>query len=295
MERGFGGYHPTVNFIFFGGAVVFGMFFIHPAFLTLSVVFSSAYYFLLKGKKGLRFFGEIFVLVAVIALLNPVFNQEGQTVLFFCLDGRVYTLEALLYGIATAMMFLSVLLWFACYNEVMSSDKFLYLFGRKAPTLSLVFCMVLRFVPHFRQKVGEIRSARSCIGKFGSGRSRKEKLGCGMAVLSALASWALENAAMTADAMKSRGYGSGEKTMYFFYRMTARDRIFTAFLVLLMAIICVCVSFGGTQTVYLPNVEFSMRGTATIVGLVCYGMFLAVPTVVVIWEEITWYILQSKI
>ena len=54
MKNAFEKYHPAVNFVFFIGAIVFGMFFVHPAFLLISVVASSLYYILLKGRDGIR-------------------------------------------------------------------------------------------------------------------------------------------------------------------------------------------------------------------------------------------------
>jgi energy-coupling factor transport system permease protein len=43
------------------------------------------------------------------------------------------TLESIFYGLAAAVMLAAVVLWFGCYNEVMTSDKFIYLFGRVIP------------------------------------------------------------------------------------------------------------------------------------------------------------------
>ena len=85
MEQGFGGYHPAVNFIFFAGAVLFGMFFVHPAFLLLSVGLSCTSYFLFRGRRGVRLLLGMLVLVATVSLLNPLFNPYGETVLFLSL------------------------------------------------------------------------------------------------------------------------------------------------------------------------------------------------------------------
>ena len=53
----------------------------------------------------------------------------------------------MLYGLASAALLSATLLWFTCYNTVMTSDKFIYLFGRVIPALSLVLSMTMRFVP----------------------------------------------------------------------------------------------------------------------------------------------------
>ncbi len=73
------------------------------------------------------------------AVLNPLFNHEGATILTYLPDGNPLTLESMLYGVSAAAMMVTVILWFSCYNSVMTSDKFLYLFGRVIPALSLLF------------------------------------------------------------------------------------------------------------------------------------------------------------
>lgn len=294
MEQGFGGYHPAVNFIFFAGAVLFGMFFVHPAFLLLSVGLSCTSYFLFKGRRGVRLLLGMLVLFAAVSLLNPVFNPYGETVLFTWLWGRPFTLEALLYGLATGGMFLTVILWFACYNEIMTSDKFIYLFGKFVPALSLVLCMVLRFVPHFREKAQTIGGARRCIGKSAENGTKRERLESGMAVLSVLTSWSLEGAAVTADSMKSRGYGSGPRTNFSIYRLSRRDGVVLTLLAVCAAGLAACMLRGGTEAVFLPGI-FWAQGPATALGSVFYGIFLAVPAAIQIGEGITWRILRSRI
>ena len=138
-------------------------------------------------------------------LLNPVFNTRGDTVLFTCFGGRPYTLEALGYGLSTGSMFLTVVLWFSCYHVVMTSDKFLYLFGRFLPAVSMLLCMVLRFVPNLKAKAETIGNARRCIGKSPTDGTKREGLEHGTEILSVLTSWALEGAVVTADSMRSRG------------------------------------------------------------------------------------------
>ena len=55
--------------------------------------------------------------------------------------------EALAYGGVIAGVFVVMMLWFGCYNRVMTSDKFMCLFGNWAPSLSLLLVMVFRLVP----------------------------------------------------------------------------------------------------------------------------------------------------
>lgn len=62
-------------------------------------------------------------------------------------------------------MFSAVILWFECFNVVMTSDKLLCLFGRLSPSVSLLLSMALRFVPKFGRKIRSIDAARAQIGQ----------------------------------------------------------------------------------------------------------------------------------
>ena len=189
-------------------------------------------------------------LFIILSAVSPLFNPNGQTILFTYLGGRAYTLESLYYGMALAAMFISVIIWFASYNRVMTSDKFMYIFGRGAPSVSLVLSMILRLVPAFRRKIFQITAARKCVGKAGDTGTKKERLDNGMTVLSTLTTWALEGGIVTADSMRSRGYGTGRRTSFALYRFDRRDGILMALMTVLMIVILFCAFMGGTGDVY---------------------------------------------
>ena len=187
--------HPLINFLFYIGALIGGMFFLHPAFVLCALFFSALHYRIVKGREAWRFLSGLLPLFAFLTVMNPVFNTYGNRVLFVWHIGRIvperpYTMEALLYGMALGGMFISVLLWFASYNTEMTEDKFLYLFGRLSPSISLVLTMVLRLVPNYQRKAGQLSAARRGIGKGAEEGSTKEKVWHGLTILSALLSWA---------------------------------------------------------------------------------------------------------
>ncbi len=289
-------YNPIVNMVFFLGAIVFGMFFVHPAFLACSVILAFSYYITVQKGKGLKFLFAMIPLFVLLSLINPLFNPNGETVIFTYFGGRPYTMEALFYGIALAAMFVSIMTWFASYNAVMTSDKFMYIFGKAAPSISLVLSMILRLIPNFQRKAVQIASARKCVGKAGDGGAREEKIENGMTVVSALTSWALEGGIITADSMRSRGYGSGIRSSFAIYRFDGRDITVLTLMLIMAATVIVCSLMGGTGVTYTPNLEFSqLDNPFTIVGVISYFVFLAIPTVLNITEAIIWHILRSKI
>ena len=290
----FSAYHPVVNFVFYIGAFLFGMILVHPIYLACSMILSGAYYVTIRGQTGLKYVLGMVPFFVLLSVINPLFNTLGDTVLFTWLDGRHYTLEALCYGMALAALFVSVLGWFASYNAVMTSDKFLYLFGRFAPSLSLVLTMVLRFVPTYQKRVIQIGSARKCIGKSGNDGTGREKAENGLTIVSALTSWALEGGIVTADSMRSRGFGSSSRTSFSIYRWERRDRILLFIMLLLIGGTAFCIFAGGTAAEYTPSLSITWN-QYTVAGAIFYGVFLALPTIMNILEELTWRILKSRI
>ena len=220
----FASYHPLVNFLYFAMVIVFSMCFMHPACLLISVGSATAYNLYLKGRKGLRFSLRFLLpMMALAAILNPAFNHEGATILTYLPGGNPLTLESMVYGLAAALMMVSVVQWFSCYNEVVTSDKVVYLFGRVIPALSLVLSMTLRFVPKFSTQLQTVRKAQQCIGRDLSNGSLPQRMKHGITILSIMITWSLENAIETADSMRSRGYGLPGRSAFSIYRFDSRD------------------------------------------------------------------------
>lgn len=99
----------------------------------------------------------------MVAVTNPLFSHNGVTPLFF-LNGNPVTLEAFAYGAAIAVAVIGVMLWCKCMGEIMSSDKFLWLFGRPFPKISLVLSAALRFIPLFVRQSKEVSRAQKARG-----------------------------------------------------------------------------------------------------------------------------------
>ena len=266
----------------------------HPAYLACSMILAGTYYITIKKSTGIRYLLSIILLFLLFSALNPVFNPMGNTILFTYWNGRTFTWEALAYGMTLAMLFIAILGWFASYNAVMTSDKFLYLFGKCIPSLSMIFTMVLRLVPTYQKKINQISSARKCIGKSSGDGNIREKIENGMTIVSALTSWALEGGIVTADSMRSRGFGDGKRTSFSLYKWEKRDWFLLSFQLICMSVVLFCTVMGGTKAEFIPAISITWNGY-TIIGLIFYAVFLAIPTVMNIWEEIIWHILRSKI
>ena len=147
----FSGYHPVVTMLFFVLSITGTVLFTHPVCLVLSFACAFAYACYLHGVRHLRFQLKFMLpLMVITAVINPAFNHQGATILLYFKNGNPLTLESILYGLFAALMLVASITWFSCFNAVMTSDKFVYLFGRLIPALSLVLSMSLRLVPCYK-------------------------------------------------------------------------------------------------------------------------------------------------
>jgi len=287
--------HPIVNFIFFLGAIGFGVVVQHPAYLLAGFVSGTVYCLLLNGSKALRLLLALIPLFLLVTVINPLFNIYGATVLFRVF-GRPYTLEAIYYGAAVAASIVVMMVWFGCSNAVLTSDKVTSLFGNLVPALSLLLVMVLRMIPNFMRKAAQLTGARKSIGKGVSDTaSNREKLNDGTAILSALTDWALEGSVVTGDSMRSRGYGTAKRTSFMIYRMTGTDGVLLAVQLLLILAALTAALTGGTTATYTPELYIAPVSGFHTLGLAAYWVYLLIPTILHCKEAIQWHISRSKI
>lgn len=314
--NGIGAYahmHPALFAATIACAIVFCMCLQQLAFQVAGAAGAALFMLTLRRRSAWKTISAMIPVLVLIALVNPLFNTEGQTVLLTYFDGRPYTLEALLAGLGTGLMFVSLIWWFAAFNAAMTTDRITYLIGGTLPSSSLVLTMIFRFVPWFQRQFEECSQARECIGKVttsgaagGAFASSAQKLAHASDVLSGMTTWAFEGAAATADSMESRGYGAAERTSYATYRFTRRE-----------AIVCILLATFAVATVVLYAMQgltpdatlgagssgaFAAGGGLFPAGSViatgafaAYVAFLVTPSAVNVYEEAAWLYFQSKI
>ena len=291
----FAGFHPLVNLLYFIAVIGFAMFFLHPVCLVLSLFCACTYAIYLHGKKAIRI-GFIFMLPMVIftAVLNPLFNHRGATILAYLPNGNPLTLESILYGIAAALMLVTVIAWFSCFNAVMTRDKIIYIFGRIIPGLSLILSMALRFVPLFKAQIKVISNAQKGIGRDLSRGNFFQRMKHGTKILSIMVTWALENAIETADSMKGRGYGLPGRTAFSIFRFNRRDGYVLAYIFAGVAVVIIGAVMGVYSFHYFPVIKGEWTGVYTVVVFAAYFALCMLPMVLNLKEDLMWKVIESK-
>ena len=289
-------YHPIVNFVYFALVIGFSCFFMHPVCLAISLFCSFTYSVMLKGSKAIKI-NLIYMLplLIVMALINPAFNHAGVTVIAYFPSGNPLTLESVLYGLAAATMIVSVICHFSCYNQIMTSDKFIYLFGKLIPAMSLVISMTLRFVPKFSQHLRVVTNAQKCLGRDVSKGNIIKRLKHALNILSIMVTWSLENAIETADSMKSRGYGLKGRTAFSIYRFDSRDKKALVCILTLGAYTLVGKLAGCISFTYFPALNAAEITPYGVSVFIAYLLLCMCPIIIEISEVRRWKALKSKI
>lgn len=281
--------HPVINFLYFALVLVVTMFCLHPAVLGLSLVGGIVYGVYLNGRRGIRFsLTFLLPMMLLTMVVNPAFNHQGVTILTYLPTGNPLTLESMLYGISAAAMLAAVIAWFSCYTAVMTSDKFVYLFGRVIPALSLVLSMTLRFVPRFKAQLHVVSEAQRCVGRDVSDGGLLRRVRNAVTIFSIMVTWALENAIETADSMKSRGYGLPGRTAFSIYRFDRRDKAVLLWLCFCAAVLGVGALTGGLSWRYYPTIKGAPLTPVTGGLLLCWAGLCLTPAAINVHADRVW-------
>lgn len=287
--------HPLVCFLYFAAAIGLSMFFMHPTCLLISFFCAFMCLSVTKGKK--KAIKNVLCLLPMLlfaALLNPLLNHKGLTVITYLPDGNPLTGEAFFYGVASALMLGSVILWFQSFNVLMTGDKLTYLFGKIIPSLSLIISMTLRFVPRFYEQMKKVIAAQKCMGRDVAHGNAVKRAKTGLSVISVMTSWALESSIDTADSMKSRGYGLRGRTSFSVYSFGMRDVVQMIYLLAITAYIIVGGVFGAFGFEYYPSLVAAPTSVYSLSVFFAYLLLLASPEILCL-EERKWNVLRSKI
>ena len=289
MRDSFSEYHPFINLIYFVFVISFSIVLTHPLIQVISLLCAVVYALSADGRKGVIFLLKYCLpMVLLTAFINPAFNHEGITILLYFPNGNPLTLESILYGFSAGVMIITTLMWFSSFNRVMTTDKFIYLFGKVIPSLSLVLSMSLRFVPKFKSQMQTVTEAQKSIGRDVSDGSLLDRTKTAIHIFSIMITWSLENAIETADSMKSRGYGLKGRTAFSIYRFEERDKyalLWLSFCGLFIIAGAMLSAFGFR---YFPDIRYSSLDMTTIPFYCVYFALCITPVALNIKEEKKW-------
>ncbi|MGN0658477.1 MAG: energy-coupling factor transporter transmembrane component T [Emergencia sp.] len=281
-------FHPFVNAVYFIFVIGITMFSLSPYFLAVTFAGAWVYSALLKGRNCLKLnLSMSIVMLLLMVIINMFFNNNGETVLLYINTSRI-TLESICYGIAGGLMLVSVIIWFSCFNVIMTADKLIYLFGKVAPVLGLTLSMIFRFIPLLKSRFAEISLGQKCMGRSHSSGSIVRRARQLTKEVSILIAWSLEASIESADSMEARGYGLKGRTSFHLFRFSHRDYGALAVMTVTGVAVAAAACFGLTDMYFYPRTVMPELDLPTLLALICYIILVLTPVIIDIAGEIKW-------
>ncbi|MDO4754132.1 MAG: energy-coupling factor transporter transmembrane component T [Bacillota bacterium] len=303
-RNAFSEFHPMVNFVYFLLIFSVAALVSHPLVQGVSFCAAVSYFLSLKGGRELcGLFLFLLPLSAFAVAINVFFHHEGVTILFYLHDGNPVTEESIYAALGSVLSIVSLIIWVMCYAEVMTSDKWVYLFGRVLPAMSLILSMTLRFVPLYKRKYIEVREANAVMlqheknSETSSGTFSRffgrivlifRTAAQAVKTVSIVTTWALENAVDTADSMKSRGYGLPKRTAYSIFEYHRRDKWVLGFCLYSAFVLIFVIASGGFSWRYFPTIRTVGMMPVTAYAMVIYTALCFMPIMIHYFEERAW-------
>jgi len=293
-ESQFSRLHPLVNFIYLAAVVAITIISNNPIMLLIAFVTSLIYSIMLCGSVSVKRNMLIFIPILVfMVMIQPLFSHNGITVLFY-INNNAVTLEMVLYGLAMSVLLISTIQWFTCYNSLITSDKFLYLFGRMIPSLALVISMVLRMIPLLRHRFTQIDEAQVAMGKKRKGMGLYNRAHIFIKEISILIAWSLESSIDTADSMEARGYGLKGRTSFHMFKIKKLDCVWLLAILWITSICIYGIVQNSIEIYYFPSFKMQKVTVTSYLTFVSFTILAMSPIIYDIGDKLKWRKLSSK-
>jgi energy-coupling factor transport system permease protein len=285
-------HHPAAVCLYFVCALLPVIWGVNPVSAGISLISGILLWYLTESRPKLKSLIFYLCIPAASTVINPLFNHNGVTVLFF-LNSNPVTREAVLYGLVLGLIISATLIWARCFSSAMDTDRFLALAGRLYPKLSLVLSISLRFIPLLRRQASATREAQAAAGM------RREDNGFdrirnGALVFSGLTTWALETGILTADSMTARGYGVGRRSRYRVFPWERADTLLSLLSLLLLGGYGAAHLLGALGYTWYPVLTVPAAMPWTWIGYACFLLLCLLGPALEIADRLRWRRLPSE-
>ena len=272
----FAGRHPVVILGYYVIALVLMLLIGHPLLFALTAGMMFINRFLqVGGRQSLRSFFYSIGIFLLCLVINPLFNHRGVTPVRQFGDTRI-TREAILYGGHMALLLLASLFLFACFSQVMTAEKIMSLTGKRLPSFSMLFTMILRTVPKVRHDF----------------RSMTELHGNRPRVWSALLGVIMEDSAERSIAMKYKSYGEKKRSHYFEKKLDTQDRLMMVCLCGMLGYLVWRIATGVPSIRYFPSIHIDAVSRWE---WCLYIFYMGLPVWLRGKEECKWFLWKRRI
>jgi energy-coupling factor transport system ATP-binding protein len=246
----------------------------NPLYLLLVALCAGAAYRAARGDGEGRDTAQwslvlraAWTLTTIAILFNTLTVHAGDRALFAlprdlplagAVIGGPVTLNALLYGLISALALGTLILIFAALNAAVGYEELLRLLPGPLTGLGVTMTVALGFLPQTIAALGEVREAQAVRGHTAGRGGRAGRLGSLPPLVVPVLALGLERAIALAEAMAARGFGVPRahharvrRTAYRARPWRMLDSIVVAGAGLVASVV-VLVALGGSALIYYP-------------------------------------------
>lgn len=231
-------------------------------------------------------------------VINPLVNRNGETILW---EGPVLpvlgqlniTLEAVAYGAGMGLKLVALVWSFAFLSLTINPDRILGLLRSRGSGSALSSALALRMVPAAMRDATSILDAMRARGLARDRGGKLKVLRSRIPLVKRLASTSLDRAASMAEAMESRGYGSGSRTRFEDYRFGTGDAIVCMLAASTAGAVLALSITSSLSFTYYPSLELNFGTTGML--LVLAPVATASLVLLISWSWRKWNWLKLRI
>ena len=272
----------------------------HPVLLLSLYVVLLVHILLVDAWAAYKTFALFLLFMTVlIILINPLFSRSGSTVLFSLpavpVLGQIpVSLEAILYGVDMSLRLLVVMTVFFLYNQSVNPDRAFVLLARLAPGSAMLVTLATRLIPYLAVRFREIKEVQQTRGVDFDRPGLKHKISSYYPLLKVLLLNSLENSLNLAEAIQSRGYGSGPRSYYSGVRVQLRDVLVLVSSLAALALGVAMLTLGWGRYEFYPELSPLYTGPQQVCAFACLVLATALPALLN-WGWKSWPYLRWKL
>ncbi len=214
-----------------------------------------------------------------VIIINPLTNGMGSTI-FLTAGAISITLESLVFALSLSMKLMNTVLIFMLFNILVHPDRLTALLSFAASRFALIISIAVRLVPAVSVQLREIGEIQRTRGADMDSRKLMQRIRSWYPFVRLTLLSTLEKAQGMAEAMGSKAYGSGSRTVLFSEHLRPRDLMLSTDGMVISVLVVIGLNQGWLAFEFFPQ----LSGWET---LSRHMLFMSAAAVCILFPAIT--------
>ncbi len=266
------------------------------ALIYLSIAILAA----LTDKKAVKSVISLSLIIGLpVLIINPLVNGMGATILLRVKDvplaGNIdITLESLVFTLSLTLKLITTVLIFSLFNILVHRDKLLNLVSFAAARSALVITLTTRMIPSLIDQVKEIGEIQRTRGVDLDSKNLIQRVRNWYPFAKIILFTSLERTYGTAEAIESKAYGIGKRTVFFNEKVKRRDLLLAANSIAVLAISIAGLYKGWLTFTFFPVLSNFINSFILLILAPAVTALVLFPALLA-WGYKQWQFLKPRI